>query len=441
MKSFFLALEAVLLGLAATVAAIPAPAPFDAAAVNQGSAVLTKDGKQLRTLRLSRELTSFSDLAAIANEDLKATFTIRIEEGTVQAEKCIPHDSPYGNECLPEFLPIKSHGNCWCAPIYKQDTDLVQRQESEDARLPFARLPFDPRVYCTTSMKDHCPAESVGLWSKSMGRCYCGHAELAEREEAKIPPGSWLEDLVFFAMRCQYDYGHNCAPPTFALWSFDNQRCYCASNMADYGVFKREAAENSSVTNGASIPKDPDAYCEALLKDRCAAGTCGYWDKEGGFCYCSAGPKTTPTTDATTAGELVKRLVFDPLAFPTYISDSGWTAILASLTLLRDFINSQSDLHNTCSGRGGLQVYGFEPEVFRKLCTPEIAAPVATSEVDKAETKVLSAMFVDNKYKSHKGDWTAACDEVKLPGGIPANSSLDTEWILQVLCKRRIKTY
>jgi hypothetical protein len=136
----------------------------------------------------------------------------------------------------------------------------------------------------------------------------------------------------------------------------------------------------------------------------------------------------------TTAEILISRLLPANLKFPSGISSDDWTAIQVTLLLFDEMvIKSQSDLHQACTGAKVPLAYGFKPEIFCKLCKPEITMPVSSSEVAKAQEKVDSAIFIDNKLLKYSNDFSSACTEAK--GADAISSGLDRSWILSQLCK------
>lgn len=240
------------------------------------------------------------------------------------------------------------------------------------------RVPFDPHVYCENTMKGHCPGGTSGLWSQHDGKCYCGAAKA-------------VVDLV-----------------------------------------TREEQDESR------IPHGPQKHCFTLLKDRCADGNIGLWDRKGGLCYCGPASIKSPAVSAavpTTAEMLTGRLMPGPHKFPTGISNTDWTAIEVALVLLDDSIKTHSTFHEVCTGAKDPQAFGFELSIFRKLCTPEITMPVTSAEIQKAKKKVYSALFIDTKLQKHNGDFPGACEEAKSNGTIPSISTLDKEYITSQLCR------
>ncbi len=138
------------------------------------------------------------------------------------------------------------------------------------------------------------------------------------------------------------------------------------------------------------------------------------------------------TTASTTSDMLIKRLLPQPLKFPTGISNNDWTAIEVALVLIGDSIKSQSDLHQVCTGAKDPQAFGFGLNIFRKLCTPEINMPVSQAEIDKAEQKVYSAGWIDTILQKYNSDVYGACDEAQRNGVI--SSTLDKQWIISQMC-------
>ena len=130
---------------------------------------------------------------------------------------------------------------------------------------------------------------------------------------------------------------------------------------------------------------------------------------------------------------LICRLLPEPLTFPTGISNTDWTAIEVSLVLLTDYFTSQASFSQVCTGEKDPQAYGFKLEIFRKLCTPEITIPVARTEVEKAEDRVYSALWIDTVLIRRNNDFQGACGEAKSTDF--TGTTLDREWIISQLCK------
>ena len=238
--------------------------------------------------------------------------------------------------------------------------------------------------------------------------------------------------------------GQKC--PMGYVYSGRGDRCYCIPGT---GIFWRNAdLAPREDKEDSRTPFDPHVFCLNNLKDRCAPGTVGLWDKHAGRCYC--GPRKA-NIDLNTREEaetsplqvdyktlitepmLTNRLLPQPLKFPTGISNSDWTAIQATLALLYDYVKSQSDLHQVCTGAKHPKAFGFKLEIFRRICAPdEIYLPVSPLKIQPAEKKVNSALFIDTMLKRYNNNYGLACHAVKPSGAIP--HVLDKEWILTVLC-------
>lgn len=134
----------------------------------------------------------------------------------------------------------------------------------------------------------------------------------------------------------------------------------------------------------------------------------------------------------STADSIVSRLVAQPLNSPIELSAADWNAVQTTLALLEGIITSQAEFHQICTGAQDPTAYGFKLDIFRRVCKPEIAVPVAQAEILKAECMVNSARWVATTLELNHNDGAAACANAKTPGRIP--SLLDKSFILSQLC-------
>lgn len=314
-----------------------------------------------------------------------------------------------------------------------READLATSQSADDSRVP-----FDQKVFCINTMRGRCAPGTVSLWDKRAGRCSCeqrrANLDIVPREEVSDSLPS-PNTHVFFAPSMK----GRCAPEPFAFREYRGVRRSSASQEAQLDIVPR--GENDA----SRVPFDPHLYCETYTK--CPPESVGLWDIRIGRCFCGSpradidlatreeaeasrlqSDRKTPTTVYV----LTNRLLPQPLIFPTAISPPSWTAIQTTLALLRDYIKSESDLQRVCSGAKDPQAYGFELEIFRRICNPNITVPVSKSEIDMAEQMILSALFIDTILERNNNNFSGACSEAKSPGVIP--SPLDDQWILFVLC-------
>jgi hypothetical protein len=328
-------------------------------------------------------------------------------------------------------------GSCFCgwakytAELATRDTDADLNPEFDVAQKSAERIPFDPRVYCANTLKGHCPAGTFGLWNSRSGDCFCGksksYIDLAARDADLSPPARPVDPFI---TQC---WKSHCPDGTSGHWNVRTHACFCGSARSVVDLVPREEQVESS------IPFEPEKICFYAIDKACKNGTVGHWDKERSHCYCrpaSNGTSPSVSTSAagpTTADTLTHLLLPHPLKFPTGTSSRDWTAIQGTLVLLGGVLQSQLALHQVCTDEKNPQVYGFKLELFRKLCSPEIAMPVAGAEVEKAEQKVYAALWIDTVLARYGNDFEVACKDAKRAGQIP--ESLDRKWILAQLCE------
>jgi hypothetical protein len=306
----------------------------------------------------------------------------RNDAGTAQPESAMldckkPHRCPRG------YYFAHYPDSCWCIPgggSWKRDDDATANKQEElpNTQEEAPRFPFDPRVVCLNTLKGRCGGGRVGLWDQHQGKCYCGTPKAKARAEIELDP--------------------------------------CAE-------------QDESI-----IAVDYPAICVQTLNGSCPAGNRGLWDKSAGHCYCGAESQnlSVSAVQPTTADMLIRRLLPQPLKYPTGISNTDWTAIEVTLVLLDEHVKSQTEFHDMCTGAKDPQAYGFKIEIFRKICTPEVTIPVAKPEIEKAQQRVYSALFIDTILVKHNNDFHGACEEAKAPNVIQA--SLDKTYIVSQLC-------
>jgi hypothetical protein len=134
---------------------------------------------------------------------------------------------------------------------------------------------------------------------------------------------------------------------------------------------------------------------------------------------------------ASTADNIVSRLVAQPLDSPIDLTANDWNAVQTTLALLDWGIKSQADFHEICTGAQDPAAYGFKLDIFRRVCKPEIAIPVAEAEIVKAQCKVNSSRWAATILDIKNNDKAAACADAKTPGRI--SSLLDKPLILSQL--------
>jgi hypothetical protein len=308
----------------------------------------------------------------------------RVDQGTAEVEDAVLKCDIRERRCPMGWYYVDRGTRCFCFPgvgFLKRDAGLATREDTSDSRVL-----YDPHGICAHKLKGKCAPGTVGLWDSREGRCYCGRLRKSNIE-----------------------------------------------------IVPREEGESSRV------PFDPHVYCANRVK--CPSGSVGLWDNRAGRCYCglrraNIDINTRDEAEAsrlqygrktlTTANVLANHLMGEHLTFPTGISNPDWTAIQATLAILHEYINSQPDLHQVCTGAKNPQAYGFKLEIFRRICKPEIVVPIPHPEIEKAEQKVNSALFIDTILQRNKNNFGSACNEAEASGVIP--SPLDRQWILLVLC-------
>ncbi|ERF69183.1 hypothetical protein EPUS_01140 [Endocarpon pusillum Z07020] len=281
------------------------------------------------------------------------------------------------HEGCPRGFEVINLGGGWCAcrggiRSEKRDADLAPQVMKDPGRFP-----FDPRVHCTNTLKGRCSNGQAGLWDRRNGRCFCGSAktvvDLVTRKEQSVS-----QDAVDRDGTCADTMGVHCANGTVGVGDNDRQRC-----------------------------------CETTSTN-----------------------STRPDGNATTSDTLTSRLLPQPLKYPTGISLADWNAIIVTLVLLDETLKSQTDFGQVCTGEKDLQAFGFQLEIFSKICQPEITMPVAQPEIAKAQKRVYSALWIDTILERHHNgglyDFYGACEEAKVPDAVP--STLDKEYILSQLC-------